>query len=1118
MAQRREAFFSLPALLLMAALMGAALYLLFPRQAIFEDINYLSNPDGLSIAYLEVLLRSDQDNLSLRINLGTMLARSGQPRKAQQTLAPLMERESIPSLAFETYTGLIAQQVFAEPPGPEREAVRQRLFETYQKLSLQNYDIERMLNLLRPANDWLTGDQYLAILSSLRDVADTKTSRIAIAREVARRQEATGDPALAVITLREVLPEVSEPLRAPIVSELIRLELAAGNATGALDLFRQAFASPPMTSGELARGMELARLAGDDRQYRRWLLQRARQEPTDIETQRSLLQLQLGEGELVAALGTVRRLQAIDGQLSRTDREQMARVLEWNNRPAEALSAWQSIYNRYGSAEAFRRIRALASSLFRWDVLASVLASEAAANRLRPDDYSLLSDALINIGDFEGAQRRLAEGLDRHPDASSLRARKLTLLINSRRFPEAIELLERSESLTDAERLQLANLYWRIREPDTALAQLNFESEDPDIAAEAAAMRLDLAVLLGRTDVLRQEYRQAVARDPIPQDAFAQERLLSLAVLFGEYDHAIALSNARFQATGEPRYLAARAEYHLILEEYDELEATLWQWRKADPDVTNTPRYWTLTASLMQQRGDAGATAAAFRRASALAPENNDILTGWAWFLISHPERQPGELPLLLQRLADSPGANTYPVLAYGYSALGEHEHALYWFREGLPLFENDDNWLVSMASALDQTGAHGTASDLRQQVAERMSSTSGSSDSNSRLAVYRGEHLDRLAWQEIARYQTASSSLDVNEGDYRQALAQLAIEQNSSLAAESLLRGDETARLYPDPAPLVNNDNRALQLGYTRQNLGNFTVGGHELTGQFSHDRFRWLFSTRQLEASGRGRLNQRPDSHNESRLELESNHSNLRLWLSAGQLERFNQTDTTAGLEVGGPVTDRISLTAGYRLSERTPDTAEAWWVTSRDRSYLALSYTPFSRLTLSAQAEQFDINELNGRTLATGTGLDLNATYTLFRRDPDWTVSAGYRNQESDISGSFSPETAAALAQPLGVPLTPEDLISREYERLGVSTRWSHGEPHTLFRSTPSPRLFLGLGTGFVLSTSTPDFNLEAGLGWRVLGDDELALSGRWSSENLDGNARTDVKLTYTLYFGH
>ncbi len=1118
MAQRREAFFSLPALLLMAALMGAALYLLYPRQAIFEDVNYLSNPDGLSIAYLEVLLRSDQDNLSLRINLGTMLARSGQARKAEQTLAPLMKRESIPSLAFETYTELLAQRAFAEAPGPERERVRQQLFEAYQKLPSQNYDIDRMLAILKPANDWLTGDQYLAILSSLRTVADTKTSRIALAREIARRQEATGDPALAATTLREVSPDVPESLREPIITEVIRLELAAGNPTGALALFRQEFGAPGMDTTELARGMELARLAGDDRQYRRWLLQRARQEPSDIETQRSLLQLQLGEGELEAALDTVRRLQAIDSQLTRTDREQMARVLEWNNRPGEAMAAWRALYNDYGSSEAFQRTRALASSLFRWDVLASVLAQEAAANRLQPEDYSLLSDALINIGDFEGAQRRLAEGLNRHPDATSLRARKLTLLINSRRFPEAIELLERSESLTDTERLQLANLYWRIREPDTALAQLDFEPEDPDIAAEAAAMRLDLAVLLGRTDVLRQEYRQAVDRNPIPAEAFAQERLLSLAVLFGEYDHAIALSNARFEATGEPRYLAARAEYHLILAEYDQLEDTLWQWQKADPDVTNTPRYWTLTASLMQQRGDAEATARALRRAAALAPDSEDILTSWAWFLISHPDRQPGELPYLLQRLAESPGEATYPVLAYGYGALGEHQRALHWFRKGLPLFENDDNWLVSMASALDQTGAHGTASDLRQRVARRMTSAADSGDSNSRLAVYRGEHLDRLAWKEIARYQKTNSTLDVDEDDYRRALAQLAIDQDNSLAAEGLLTGDETARLYPDPAPLIDNDNRALQLGYNHQNLGNFSVGGSEITGQFSHDRFRWLFSSKQFDARGRGRLNQRPDSHNESRLELENNQANLRWWLSAGHLERFDQTDTTAGIEVGGSVTDRITVTAGYRSAERTPDTAEAWWLTSRDRGYLTLGYTPFSRLNLSAQVEQFDVNELNGRGLATGTGLDLNATYTLFRQDPDWTLSASYRNQRSDIRGSFSPETQAALDQPLGVPLNPGDLISREYERLGIRTRWSHGEPHALFRTTPSPRLFLGLGAGYVLSTATPDFNLEAGLGWRVLGDDELALSGRWSSENLDGNARTDVKLTYTLYFGH
>ncbi|MGM0767948.1 MAG: tetratricopeptide repeat protein [Pseudomonadota bacterium] len=1118
MAQRREPFFSLPALLLMATLIGAALYLLFPRQAIFEDINYLGDPDGLSIAYLEVLLRSDQDNTSLRINLGTMLARAGQLRKAEQTLAPLMQQEAIPSLAFDTYTGILARQVFAESPGPDRERVRQHLFEAYQKLPAQSYSLERMLALLAPADAWLTNDQYLAILSTLQQVPGEQTTRLTIARDIAHRQEAAGDSARAANTLRDILTKVPASERTAATKELIRLELAAGNPAEALALFEEEFASPSMSVDELQQGMELARLAGAEPQYRRWLLQRARQEPSDLDTQRSLLQLQLGEGELRAALDTVRRLQAIDGQLNRTDRERIARVLEWNNRPREALDAWRALYTQYGATEAFQRTRSLASSLFRWDILTSVLAEEAASNRLPPEDYGLLSDALINSGDFEAAQRRLTEGLARYPDATELRARHLNLLVNSRRFPEAIELLEQSPTLTEAERLQLANLYWRIREPDAALALLEFTPEDPQLAAEAAGMRMDLAILLGRTDILREEYRATVARAPIPDDGFTQERLLSLAVLFGEFEHAIALSNVRFEATGEPRYLAAQAEYHLVLEEYDQLEVTLSQWRQADPGATDTPRYWALTASLMQDRGDPVATARAFQRAAGLAPDNQDILTGWAWFLLGQPDRQPGELPYLLQRLAEAPNEDTYPVLAYGYSALGAHQRALHWFREGLPLFEDDDNWLISMASALDQTGAHGTASDLRQRVARRMASAPESVDSNSRLAVYRGEHLDRLAWKEIARYQNASGTLDVDEDDYRQALAQLALDQNNSLAAEGLLTADETARLYPDPAPLVDNNNRALQLGYHHQNLGNFTVGGSEITGQFSHDRFRWLFSSKQFEARGRGRLNQRPDSHNESRLELENNRSNLRLWLSAGHLERFNQIDTTAGIEVGGAVTDRITLTAGYRLGERTPDTAEAWWLTSRDRGYLTLGYTPFSRLNLSAQAEQFDVNELNGRGLATGTGLDLNATYTLFRQDPDWTLSTSYRNQQSDIRGSFSPETQAALDQPLGVPLNPGDLISREYERLGIRSRWSHGEPHALFRSTPSPRLFLGLGAGYVLSTSTPDFNLEAGLGWRVLGDDELALSGRWSSENLDGNARTDVKLTYTLYFGH
>lgn len=1112
MTRRREAFFSLPALLLMGALVSGALYLLFPRQAVFEDVDYLQNPDGLSIAYLEVLLRSDRDNNSLRINLGTMLSRTGQFDKAEQTLAPLMQQEDIPSLAFETYTNLLAQQMFAETGEAGRERIRQQLFEVYQRLPGQDYDIDRRLDILQPAQAWLDNRQYLAILMAMQATPGAESRRTELARRIARRQEAAGDVEGAVSTLRTVVREAPDQDRNAITRDLIRLELAAGNPGAALALFEQDHTPASMDSDTLKRGMELARFAGDEEQYRRWLLQRARLEPRDIDTQRAVLRLQLGEGNVEDALTTVRRLQAIDDQLTRSDREQIARVLEWNNRPEEAMNTWRSLYIRYDSDEAFLRTRALARSLFRWDVLADVLDRAAADGRLQPDDYALFADALIYVGDFQGARRRLADGLERYPGAEALRARKLTLLINSRRYPEAIALLERSPNLRDEERLQLANLYWRIREPDTALALLDFTPDDPALVMESSGMRMDLAVLLGRTDVLGEEYQRWTARNPVPDDGDMQERLLSLAVLFGEFEHAVALSEARFETTENPRYLAGKAEYHLILGQYGELETTLSTWNDLDPEAVATPRYWTLTAAVNQRQDRPEAAVSAFQKAASLAPDSEDVLVNWAWFLISEPQRLPDHLPYLLQRLADSPGPDTYPVLAYGYSALGAFPRALHWFRTGLEVYGNDDNWLVSMASTLDQTGAHGTASDLRQQVAARMDSSN--LDRNGRLEAYRAEQMYRQAWQEIARYQSPDRKLNVSDADYRQAMAQLTINQGNSLAAEAILTPENRDLLYPQAPPRFSYNNRALQVGHNWQNLGNFILSGSTVTGQFSHDHFRWLFAANRYEASGGGRLLERPQSDGEGRVSIETNNADLRLLLTAGQLDRFEQKDTTVGLEAGGALTDRVTLDAGYHVGERTPDSAEAWWLTARDRAFVRVGYSPFSRLDLSAQTDWIRISELNNSTLGNGHGLDLNATYTLFRSDPSWVVSAGYQQQRLSLESGLSPATLAALDE----PITPAGLISPDYERIGISTRWAHGEPHALYRSSPSPRVFLGIGTGYVLSTSTPDFNVETGLGWRVLGDDELAISGRWSSENLDGNARTDVKLTYTLYFGH
>ena len=213
MRRNRESFFSLPALVLMGALIALALYLLFPRQAVFENPEYLETPDALSIAYLEVLLRSDSDNVPLRLSLARALSTTGQLERADQVLAPLMAQQTVPEEAFEFYLELQAQRLFAIPEGPRREARKDQLFADAQALVRQSYEPERILELLRPASSWLSQPRYLTLLQGVEDRMTSPGQRLQLAREIARLEEAEGRPGMAAATLRPYIDTVRPEAR-----------------------------------------------------------------------------------------------------------------------------------------------------------------------------------------------------------------------------------------------------------------------------------------------------------------------------------------------------------------------------------------------------------------------------------------------------------------------------------------------------------------------------------------------------------------------------------------------------------------------------------------------------------------------------------------------------------------------------------------------------------------------------------------------------------------------------------------------------------------------------------------------------------------------------------------
>ncbi|MEQ3622928.1 MAG: tetratricopeptide repeat protein [Marinobacter sp.] len=1153
MRRRRESFFSLPALVLMGVLISLALYLLFPRQAVFENPAYLEKPDALSIAYLEVLLRSDSDNIPLRLSLARALGKTGQLDRADQVLAPLMMQQPVPEEAFDYYLELQAQRLFAIPEGSQRDARKDQLFADAQKLIRQPYEPERILELLRPASSWLSQPRYLALLQGVQERMTRPGQRLQLAREIARMEEAQSRPGAAADALRPHIDTMRPDARVAFIDNIIRLELASGDPEAALALFKRKQPATAMSEQALTEGIRLARLAGATTEESDWIRQRANRNPGNTDYQRELLAAQLAAGQTKAALNTVRRLQETPGQLTREDRQTVANVLEWNSLPEQALPIWVSLYQETGSTQAFQRSVDLARGLFQWDTLLTLLTTGARQERLQPDGYITLADALVRAGRFDDAKARLAQGRARFPRSGTLKERLLTLLTNLRDFPGAIELLEQQPRLSDADRVQLASLYWRTRQPERALALLEFQPDDPQLAETVQNMRMDLANTLGRTDLLRRDYDRLLASgDRLTPEM--EERLLNLAVLFEDYPQALSLSERLFRDTGESRFLAAIAEYQLALGRWAALKETLDRWRQETPAVVNNARYWSLQALIRHRDDDILAANEAYRTAWELAPDDENLMISWAWLKLINVEQFTDSLQALLARIAETPSPEAHPVLAYGYSALGQPRQSLKWFRRGMETRSNDIDWLLATARLMDQTGSPGTATDLRQRAAVQLRKTP--STPASRFAVYQEEGLLKLAWQALAAYPRSADGDEPDAAGFRETLAYFASSQGDALVSEALLpipdgtneamrqrigqtlqpdqetpeqQADRYVRQLDrlkspmtaeqqrattrDTVSLQQTFNSALQLGARWQNLGNFSVQRSGVTGQFSENGFRWQLSANTLKADASGRLKNTPERSSEASFTLDQRSGNGTWSLSVSQLPRYQKDDLAMSATYDRQWSDRITLGAGYHFQERTPDSAEAWWLTRRDRAYLNAGYTPFSRLNINAQIEQLTVESLENERLADGYGLDINSTYTVFRNDPAWTLSAGYRHQRLPLTDALPASTLDALEQPLATA----DLVTEEYERIGVGTRWFHGAPNALYRSTPSPRAFLGLGAGYVLSTSTAEVGVEFGLGWRVLGDDELALSGRWSSEGLDGNGRTEFNLTYTIYPG-
>ena len=726
----REALLNGPALLMMSAVVAVALFVLFPRQPAFRDPQNLRASDALSIAYLRVLVRSDPDNIPLRLSFVQLLTEAGNHDEASTALAPLLTLPPT-SYAFEIALArlrLQLQQLFRAPDSERAPLLRtaiQNGFHSALPLAVNEREQDALLVEARKFGEpGVLAALYETLLARI-DVQGPRRGQLLA--ETAQLHLAANQPGIAAQRWHEAffLLTAAEPKRAAALAAM-QAYLAAGETTRALGSAKQFLSAQETDPRLLALAADIAQQNGDDAQARDWLYRLRAQQPDDDGLLERLLALELALGDLPAALTLARELEQVPAP-SPARQLLLARSYDWNGESQAALPHWFALAMQAPDPENESRAFALAVALADDDKVLPLVESASARRRLNTGE----ADAYVASGLRHGEPSRLVQTLQNYLQREAQdRAAWAALARLQQASGEPVAALrawQRAEQLAPlrpAERLAIAESYWRSGQAEPALNSLLPLSSAPPVGQEVRYWQLlaEIGWALERGNVARPAYQQLLARYQ-PDDKLAIDRLLQLASQNGDS------AAVERQALYGWNRLRAREYFVVLLElahqanDGKRIDQLLAEAQQQETRFAKEPRYWQFRAERAMLRRDHATARTALERLAQLRANDPEVIEALLWLLLAEEPVSTSAVNLLVERYANL--AEGDPVLAEAMAAaeqvLGRPAEAARWYAMTLPARARDLPWLLTVADNLEWLGCTVTANQFRYRVLQQL-------------------------------------------------------------------------------------------------------------------------------------------------------------------------------------------------------------------------------------------------------------------------------------------------------------------------------------------------------------------------------------------------------------
>ena len=695
------------------------------------------------------------------------------------------------------------------------------------------------------------------------------------------------------------------------------------------------------------------------------------------------------------------------------------------------------------------------------------------------------------------------------------------------------KLLSLNGKLTSGDESQLITLY-RTSDPQRALKLMVdswHRAQDPQRLVEALQLAQEL-----------QEWDQVVTlledAKKYP-DAYEQAQVLAvrgaLAVEQGDTTEAERLYLLGLSRYPDDNLFRERLTW-LYVDQADtaKLKPLLAKWR---PYAREDRLLWLPFASASQLLGRDTEALAWYRMYLKLSPNDWLVQAAYADALDTSGYQDAAQrlrLKLLRSPEAENlqPSSQRYAIwlrlMSSSYSPQKAQQELLKW-KDGSPSMKQ--LWFERLVARLDATNQQAQKDDWLAWAR-----TQG-------LKVDRYEQIqEALRSRNKAQVETLLASSDLNPAQRAQALSRLG-RNNEALETNLSALGDDQPeavreQLRRQAVEIHESTPQGALLSYQKQDFGGLSFDSPRL--EIAHNLGDKWYADLEVEHGnykGDDVISSRIGDESNAALTLVRSVENGSWKLFADTSQRKDDDRNGLGLSRMWQLGSSHQIETGLDWHRKSDDSGYMRAFGEQDRAWVGGRHGLTARDQLSWEVAQRSFSTRAGDSLGTGQAVKLELNHILEFAGPNWTVRSGVDYQKNNVKDrdldylssrnggpikitpqSIDPDTN--LPDPLDVEtVTAGDLLQSRYGQLYVGTTWRRGIPGALVRSKPQYTWLVDMTAGWQWTDQTFNYGINTGVGFEVLGDDELALTFGYQSapQGGDGKSGGTLGMSYGVRFG-